>query len=255
MNVQQYLARREQQNLAQRSLPGRKLCIKCLQPERTCYCVHVQTFDPKLKFAILIHRLEVHRRIATGRMSHLCLQNSDLLMGYDYSHDLRVNALLADPQFHPVILYPGQRSTNLSSLSTAERTALFPAGKKPLIFVIDGTWSTAKKTLRRSINLHQVPQICFTPERPSRFRVRQQPKAHCISTLEAIHQTIELLGPIVGFDVASREHDRLLYVFDKMVEQQLEFIRLSHQTERHSRHPRKNKWLQSLAKRALHPEI
>ncbi len=216
----------------------RTLCGTCLQPERTCYCAHIQAFDPGLRFVILIHPIERRRRIATGRMSHLCLKNSKLIAGHDYTYNTSVNRLLADTYSHSVILYPGPQSENLSHHTPAQIDGLFPPGKTLNIFVIDGTWNTARKMLRYSENLKSLPRICFTPTRPSNFRVRKQPKPECYSTLEAIHHTLELLGPSRGFDIASGRHHNLLYVFDKMVEQQLEFIRTSPCTRTHSRHRR-----------------
>jgi len=119
-----------------------------------------------------------------------------------------------------------------------ERSALFPKNKKLTIFVIDGTWLTAKKMIKHSHNINQLPRIAFTPVRPSTFRVRKQPHENCLSTIEAIHHTIELLGPTQGFDVNSRKHDHLLDAFDSMVELQLEFIRQSHENGTASRYRR-----------------
>ena len=240
MNVELYRERRLQLELEPRR-PMRIRCLTCLQPVFTCYCAHVRRFDAQIKFVILIHRLEVRRRIATGRLSHLCLHDSNLIMGYDYSQNLALNSLLEDPQYHPVILYPGRASTNISGADDDECRALFPQGKKPLIVVIDGTWNTAKKMLRRSRNLHGIKQICFTPSQPSNFRVRRQPRPECVSTVEAIHQVIELLGPSRGLDLEIGAHDNLLYVFNKMVEQQLEYmnaLKASHGFSRHRRKPK-----------------
>lgn len=170
---------------------------------------------------ILIHPLEWRRRIATGRMSHLCLEASNLIQGYSYSDNRVVNETIRDPSNHCVVLYPGNDSINLSNPLSPERPALIPQGKNLVVFVLDGTWSTAGKMLRRSPNIFSLPRICFTPPKPSNFRVRKQPKANCYSTIEAIHEVIELLGDDVGFNVESREHDRLLFVFDQMVEKQL----------------------------------
>jgi DTW domain-containing protein YfiP len=89
---------------------------------------------------------------------------------------------------------------------------------------MDGTWATARKMVRQSRNLHALPRVCFSLDRPSGFRVRKQPAAGCYSTIEAIHQLIELVGSLCGFAVASRRHDNLLDVFDKMVAQQLQFV-------------------------------
>ncbi|WP_413289188.1 tRNA-uridine aminocarboxypropyltransferase [Bdellovibrio sp. HCB337] len=225
MDIQRYYQQRQEQ--AEKAPKYRELCTQCIQPVFSCYCKHIQKFDSNIQFVVLIHPIEVRRRIATGRMAHLCLENSHLIMGQDYSREVTVNRLLQDPDNHCVILYPGKQSKNLSPMSEAERSSLFPQNKKLTVFVIDGTWATARRTIRQSQNLNKLPRICFSPERPSSFRVRKQPNAACYSTIEAIHQSIELIGTSQGFNVSSRGHDKLLHVFDKMVELQLEFIRIS----------------------------
>lgn len=241
VDVESYLEQKRKR--AEEQPKYRELCTVCIQPKFGCYCKHVQTFYPNIDFVVLIHPIEVHRRIATGRMSHLTLQNSHLIMGQDYTQNDQVNRLLQDPSRHCVMLYPGPRSQNLTLLNEGERSAIFPAGKKLTIFVIDGTWATARRTVRQSQNLLKIPRICFSPEKPSSFRVRKQPNAACYSTIEAIHHTIELVGGAQGFDTSTREHDKLLHVFDKMVELQLEFIRISENKPGHLRYRRDRKKL------------
>lgn len=199
-------------------VPPRGLCYTCWRPSGFCYCEKIRPAALDLRFAILIHPLEERRPIATGRMAHLCLKDSLLIEGDDYTDDAQVNALLADPRHYPVILYPGEGSTDLTPLSPPERRALFPQDKRILIFVIDGTWNSARRTMFRSQNLKKLPSIRFTPPVPSRIRVRHQPERHCYTTLEAIHQVIDLLAA-----TASRPHDNLLEVLDYMVGRQLEF--------------------------------
>ncbi|MEI8348506.1 MAG: tRNA-uridine aminocarboxypropyltransferase, partial [Pseudomonadota bacterium] len=121
------------------------------------------------------------------------------------------------------VLYPGKSSLNLSQLSIDEKKGLFPKNKNLVIFVVDGTWSTAKQTMRLSKNLKDLPRLSFEPSRLSNFRVRKQPSSECLSTIEAIHETIELLGEIKGLDPQRRVHDNLLHVFNYMVEMQLAF--------------------------------
>lgn len=225
MNIKEYHAKRSL--LLEHQPHYRMLCTTCIQPQFGCYCAQVKAFDSKINFVVLIHPIEAKRRIATGRMSYLTLKGSHLIQGQDYSDNQDVTDLINDPEYHSVILYPGQNSQNVSPLNTKEKAALFPQGKKLRIFVIDGTWATARKMVRLSENLKQLPKICFTPAKPSNFRVRKQPGAECYSTIEAIHHTIELLGDSQGFNTMTREHDNLLNVFDYMVERQLEFIRES----------------------------
>lgn len=223
MNLQQYQLKKAKQ--LSEAPKYRTMCETCHQPDFGCYCSHVQPFDAKINFVILIHPVEAKRRIATGRMSHLTLKNSHLIKGQNYTQDKSVNELINDPEYHSVILYPGNNSKNLSLTFEKEKQTLFPKNKKLRIFVIDGTWATAKKMIRQSENLKSLPRICFNPEKPSNFRVRKQPKANCYSTIEAIHHTIELIGETQGFQVAQRKHDNLLKAFDYMVERQLNFIR------------------------------
>lgn len=223
MNLLEYQKKRIQQ---MSELPKyRTICKACSQPEFSCFCHHVKTFDAKINFVILIHPIEASRRIATGRMSNLCLKNSYLIKGQDYTDDKMVNQLIADTDYESVILYPGVRSKNISLMSESEKIKLFNPNKKLRIFVIDGTWATAKKMVRQSLNLHHLPRICFSSNKESTFRVRKQPRPGCFSTIEAIHHTIELLGAQNGFDLKSRGHDNLLAVFDSMVETQLRFIK------------------------------
>ena len=157
-------------------------------------------------------------------MSHLCLENSHLITGEDFSAHALVNQLIDNSDHQPVMLYPGEDSINLSDLHGEEYNVPFSLNKKLVIFVIDGTWTTARKMVRLSKNLSALPRISFSLDTPSNFRVRKQPAPDCYSTIEAIHQVIELVGPHYGFPTATRQHDNLLAVFDKMVEQQLRFI-------------------------------
>ncbi len=197
----------------------------CMQPSFGCYCAEIQKFDPLIKFVILIHPIEWKRRIATGRMSHLCLNNSELIQGQDYTEDQKVNELLADTRYQAMVLYPGQKSLNLTGLGEEKLGQLIGPQKTPMVFVIDGTWATARKTMRLSQNLNALPRVCFTPPARSNFQVRKQPKAECYSTIEAVHHTIELLGPAVGFELQARKHDSLLRVFSVMVNRQIAFLK------------------------------
>ncbi len=215
MKLEQYMKNRAERLGATR---GRPTCWRCRKPEATCFCSFVVPFATRSHFAILIHHGEFRRGIATGRMAHLCLTNSSLLRGEDFSHHETVESLIADPANYPVVLAPGPRSVNLSQITPDERRRLFPENRQPVVFVIDGTWAQARKMRRLSQNLLDLPSICFTPPSPSAFFVRKQPAEYCYSTLEAIHQFVELTEP-----PANRVHDNMLDTFGFMVNQQLDY--------------------------------
>ena len=121
-----------------------------------------------------------------------------------------------------MLLFPGKGSVNLSRQSPEERMALVPAGRQLSVFVLDGTWKSARKMLRLSRNLASLPMICFEPQSQSNYRIRRQPKAHCYLTLEAIHHVLDLFTPPRSSHPA---HGNLLTVFRSVIDRQLAYRR------------------------------
>jgi DTW domain-containing protein YfiP len=220
MDLNRYLENRKVR-LAQQP-ERRRHCINCLQPDFSCYCSWLEPFNAGIEFVILMHPMEFRRRIATGRMTHMSLTNSHMFTAEDFTKHHDVNGLLRDPKRKCFMLYPAKTAVNLSSLSATDRFDLIDEEKTTTIFVIDGTWSTARKMVRLSDNLQSIPRICFIPPEPSNFHLRKQPKVNCYCTLEAVHHTIELLGEACGFKTKERQHDALLETFDKMVRHQFD---------------------------------
>lgn len=240
--VEAYLQRKAQGNPA----PAyREPCLLCRKPKLSCYCEQLpMPLATKPRFVILMHPLEAKHPIGTGRMAHRCLANSELWINRNFADDARVHALLNDPKISPLLLFPGPASRDISALSQQERVTLVTAEREPVVIVLDGTWNLAKKMLHHSPNLQQIPRICFTPPRLSRFLVRKQPNEQCFSTLEAIHEILTLTDP-TRREGEPAPYDHLLDVFDQMVAKQLAYR--SVQSTRHAasfqaRKDRRAKW-------------
>ena len=202
--------------------PHRELCLACRRPKRTCYCHLIKPFDPGFQFIILIHPREARVGVGTGRMTHLCLINSKLIEGIDFTEDERVNDLIDDKNNYPVVLYPGAKSVAIDK----EPLEFIPADKNLLLFVIDGTWSQAKKIMKMSRNLHKLPRISFTPAGISKYTIRVEPDEVCVSTIEAVHRVIDIFDSRKRFKVSPKKaHNNLLDVFSKMVSRQVDFAK------------------------------
>lgn len=144
-------------------------------------------------------------------MAHLCIRNSRLIMGRSFQDDAQVNALIADPGRACVILFPGRESQDIGASGWQP-----PPGQRLTLFVVDGTWLTARAMLRESPNLMALPQIRFTPTRRSEYKFRQQPEAHCLSTIEAVHTLLGILEP-------ETDGSNLLELFRSMVGAQIQY--------------------------------
>ena len=200
------------------SVEYRAECYSCRRPRAFCYCALIEAFDSEPRFVILTQPREARHRFGTGRMAHLSLRNSLLVEGVDFSADERIHRELHDPNGFPVLLFPGKDSVNLSRQSPQQRMALIPAGRRLIVFVLDGTWKSVRKMLRLSQNLANLPMICFEPPSPSSYRIRRQPKAHYYSTIEAISHVLDLFTP----RGSSRfPHDNLMKVFRAVIDRQV----------------------------------
>jgi DTW domain-containing protein YfiP len=205
----------------------RDWCTNCRKAKVTCYCERLRPFDSDPRFVILAHPREMRNSVGTGRMLHLSIRNSLLIDGHDFGDDARVNRLIADPSLYCVLLYPGARSFDLSGCTAGEARAFAPDGRKLLLFIVDGTWETARGMINRSPNLKAMPQLSFTPERRSGYRFRKQPHDYCLSTLETAHWIIERFAELGVFERPPGDaHEGLLDTFGHMVQQQLRYAKL-----------------------------
>ncbi|MFH0920744.1 MAG: tRNA-uridine aminocarboxypropyltransferase [Fibrobacterota bacterium] len=208
----------------------RDRCLRCNRSRATCFCGFVTPFDTRTRFVILMHPKEFKfQTVGTGRMTGLALRNSETIVGLDFTRDPRLTALLADPRWHSVMLFPGPGSIDLSMNVPFE----LPAGKTLRVLVIDGTWAMAKKIIRLSPNLQALPKIRFTPPALSRFHIKRQPAAHCVSTIEAVHYLLDILERR-GFERLEGRHASLLGAIDALVDFQKKFVAVAPKKPRRS---------------------
>ena len=197
----------------------RQVCYRCFRPTKSCLCSDIEAFNTHSHFVILMHPKEVRKvKLGTGRLTHLYLNNSEILPGVDFTEDQRVNRMIKNPAYYPVLLYPGEDSTNISEFH-------FPVGvpnkKKIQVFVIDASWTLARKILKLSLNLQTLPKIHFRPQGPSRYVIKQQPHEYCLSTIESVHFFLQELDRL-GIEECRGQHRSLLDFLDKICRLQLE---------------------------------
>lgn len=202
----------------------RETCYRCRKARVTCYCDRVRRFESEPLFVILGHPRELRNSVGTGRMLHLTVTNSRLIEGREFSQNAELNALISDPALHCAMLYPGAQALDLSRCEPAQAREFVPNGKRLALILVDGTWDLARGMIHKSPNLRALPQLCFTPERPSAYEIRRQPEAHCLSTLECAHWILDRFAALgVMAAPADRVHDGLLDTFRYMVRQQVEY--------------------------------
>lgn len=199
---------------------SREMCYRCFWPQSLCWCSSIHPIDTRTKFVILMHPKEYKQiKAATGRFTHLCLTNSKIYMGIGFDNHREVQALIRDPQYIPVLLYPGKEAINLSQEGIS-RT--FPEKRTLLVFVLDATWRLAKKMFNSSVTLQKLQRLMFIPEFKSRYIIKKQPHDWCLSTIEAVHELLLALEKS-GLD-SYTDPAQMLDLFAKMQDFQVKCI-------------------------------
>jgi hypothetical protein len=157
-------------------------------------------------------------------MAALCLPNAELHVGVRWAGSAALTRALSHPARPAVLLYPGEGAIDVANHP--------PPGPVTLV-VVDGTWWQARKVIRENPELSALPRYTFTPPTPSEYRIRKEPDATCVSTIEAL---VHVLGVLEG----DRERFyALLAPFRAMIDAQIACAQRFDQARiRHERGPR-----------------
>ncbi|HTX73165.1 MAG TPA: tRNA-uridine aminocarboxypropyltransferase [Rectinemataceae bacterium] len=196
----------------------REFCLRCRRPLESCLCPRDEPMDTKTRIVLLMHPKEFRRtKCTTGRITTLNLRNSEILVGLDFAGNGRIKTILGDPESYPVLLYPGEGAADLSTPGGASS---LPRDRRLVVFLIDATWACSRSLLRANSWLLQLPRVMFSPREPSRWVIKRQPAAHCLSTLESVHELLLALDA-AGLDTYP-DKERLLERFAALQAYQLE---------------------------------
>lgn len=184
----------------------RAVCSRCLRPTRVCVCALLPALAPVTRVLILQHPRERRMAIGTARMASRCLSGSIVVTGTRLDDDERVVRALDDPARPAVLLWPGPGAKDLA----VER----PGGPVTLV-VVDGTWTTARKLLDLNPRIAALARYALSPTTPSEYRIRREPRAECLSTIEALSNA---LGRLEG---EPERYGAMMTPFRAMIDAQL----------------------------------
>lgn len=186
-------------------------CWRCFWPRNLCWCKSIVEVPSRTRFVLLMHPMEFKRvRANTGRLAHLSLPNSEIIMGINFDHESRFQALISDAGRRCVLLYPAATALDLSRDGQIDDD-----GRALTVCIIDATWAHARKIYRQSSSLQTMATVRFSPASPSRYRIKRQPASYCLSTIECCHDILASLAR-QGLEDPALDPAPLLALFDRM---------------------------------------
>ncbi len=169
----------------ERAIRSRRLprCAGCWLPRALCICADLPRLEVHTRLVVVMHRREAITSSNTGRLAVRCLAGATLRIRGD-----RADATPPAPRA------AGRR---LALFPSPGARALHPGdaeGEPPVLLVPDGSWTQAKKLLRRDPEIRAAEPVTLPlPLPPSRYSLRRRQREDGFCTLEAIAHALGLL--------------------------------------------------------------
>lgn len=184
----------------------RETCLACGKARVTCVCGWVTRVANRTEIVVLQHPRERGHAIGTARFVELGLARSRVVVAGEEAGGLRTELALPEGT---AVLYPSPEAEDLAAIP--------PEAMPPALLVIDGTWAHAHTVVRANPWIHDLRAVRFTPATESRYRIRKEPRADYVSTLEAVVFALGLMEP----DLPGLKG--LLHAFDRMIDVQIDY--------------------------------
>ncbi len=163
-----------------------------------CICALVPRLVTRTRLVLLVHYREARKPTTTGLLAARCLTNSEVHIVGDLARPLPALALAG-----AALLYPYDDAVPITEVAPAT------------LVVPDGNWRQASKMRRRVPGLAALPCVTLPESGGTEYRLRAEPKAGGLATLEAIARALAILE---GPDLVAP----MLDVFRVMVERTLQ---------------------------------
>ncbi|MES2934223.1 MAG: DTW domain-containing protein [Pseudomonadota bacterium] len=181
----------------------RERCAGCRLVPSHCLCAWRPVQPSRAGFCLIMTEKEVHKPTNTGWLVADLIADTMAFSWTRMAVDPALPALLADPQWQPYVVFPGEfvaPERVLTQLLPANRNENVEQpgavqngqNKRPLFILLDATWQEARRMFKQSAYLMHIPVLSFTPEQLSRYRLRDSGRGDHLCTAEVAALCLEL---------------------------------------------------------------
>ena len=179
--------------VARGSGPGR--CAGCRLIASHCVCALRPAVPTRAGVCLIMGDIEPLKPSNTGWLVADVVADTAAFGWSRTAVDPALLALLADPQWQPLLVFPGEFVEARRVVSGLPPAAESPGtGRRPLFVLLDGTWSEARKMFRKSPYLDDFPVLSLQPAQASSYRLRRSVHGHHLCTAEVAALCLELAG-------------------------------------------------------------
>ena len=183
------LARSSKPFLA-RGGPKADRCAGCRLVASHCLCAARPAVDTRAGVCLLMADIEPLKPSNTGWLIADMVADTFAFGWARTEVDPALLALLADPQWQPYVVFPGE----FVALERVRTDVRPEPGKRPLFVLLDATWPEARKMFRKSPYLNPFPVLSLQPEQISRYKLRRSRRDDHFCTSEVAALCLDLAG-------------------------------------------------------------
>ena len=189
------LARSSKPFLA-RGGPRGERCAGCRLVPSHCLCALRPSVRTQAGVCLLMADIEPLKPSNTGWLIADVVADTFAFGWARTEVDPALLALLADPQWQPVLVFPGEfvAADRVVTQLPADDTR----AKRPLFILLDATWPEARKMFRKSPYLDRLPVLSLQGEQTSRYKLRRSRRDDHFCTSEVAALCMDLAGEPVA---------------------------------------------------------
>ena len=197
------LARSAKPFLARGGIKGER-CPGCRLVPSHCLCGVSPMVPTRAGVCLLMADIEPLKPSNTGWLIADVVPDTFALGWARTEVDPALLTLLADPQWQPYVVFPGEfvapervvtQVAGTPSPSPSQPSSLASATpKRPLFVLLDATWPEARKMFRKSPYLDRFPVLSLQPEQISRYQLRRSRRSDHFCTAEVASLCLDLAG-------------------------------------------------------------
>ena len=166
-------------------------CNQCGLPTLTCICNLVSPINTKAKFWVLASEREFYRPSSTGRLLKLINPiSTEIFLWERTTPSLELLKNIAAYKGRTFLLFPSE------SEDLAYRAVDNLQDGENAFILIDGTWKEARKIIRKSDYLKDLPLVSIRPDYKSKFVLRRGRVEGTLCTIEAAMEVLKITGEI-----------------------------------------------------------
>ena len=174
----------------------RERCAGCRLVPSHCMCALRPSVPTRSGICLLMADVEPLKPSNTGWLIADVVADTFAFGWARTETDPALWALLRDPQWQPVVVFPGEYVAPARLVHSVEPPGVGDgeAAKRPLFILLDATWSEARKMFRKSPCLEHLPVLSLQPDQLSQYQLRRSRRDDHFCTSEVAALCLQLAG-------------------------------------------------------------